>query len=206
MVAAVGKSLARRNWWILGVAAGTLVVVAVVLAAHLGDGVTGNVAEWVGGLGAVAAFAVTYLLLREEVTSRREDRQQQARGVSVSTLTQETGVSPNVELAVTLWIHNGSSLPITQVGAIVQAKPFGQGHPLHISEIGEMGADRREDLTFDMGSASPWDLDVAVFFTDARGQRWKRKPNGELVEDHELDEAAEQELERYELDPDLDQS
>jgi hypothetical protein len=38
-----------------------------------------------------------------------------------------------------------------------------------------------------MGSASVGHLDVAVHFRDARGQRWKRRPNGELAEDHELD-------------------
>lgn len=177
----VRETMGWHRWWWAALAAAVAMVAAIVAAAHLGDGVTGNLAEWVGGLGTVAAFAVTYLVLREEVLSRIEARRVAARSVSVSTQTKLIGSRPGRQRAtLTLWIHNGGSLPITQVEAMVRAPGYSGSQTLEA--FGEMGADRREERTFELGSADLSHLEVYVWFTDASGSHWRRRPNGELAE------------------------
>lgn len=62
-----------RTYWPWVLATVSALVLLVSLGALVGAATFGNVAEWAGALGTIAAFGATVLLLRHEVDNRRRD-------------------------------------------------------------------------------------------------------------------------------------
>jgi hypothetical protein len=136
----------------------------------------GNAAEWVGAVGTVAAFFATFMLLRIEVKSRREDRLIPARSMSVSVTLEHHANKPKP--TATVWIHNGAVLPMRQVTVFLSDTQLGD----YEEELGELGPDRRDDVSFDYDDRGTEPVRARVEFVDPWGKRWRRQPNGPLEE------------------------
>jgi hypothetical protein len=152
----------------------------------------GTVPDWVAAGGTVFAFFVALRLLDKELEVRREQqedrRRAQARLVSKWIPEPEReGHTPNFVFAV--MVRNGSEEPIYNVtitmappdsayAADPEAGPTEAGtlrYQRPVMAPGETFRDERRmvpDLPGHLG----------VSFTDAAGRRWKRYPDGRLVE------------------------
>jgi hypothetical protein len=140
----------------------------------------GSVPDWLAAIGTLAAFAVALRLLAKELAARREQeedrRQEQAHRVSI--WMEHFGTEAAGNFMLLLVRSNRSDEPVYSVS-------FCMEHP------DEPGSVTREDtwpllppgtqtdgplvLTYPPGPAT-------LTFTDAAGRRWKRYPDGRLVE------------------------
>lgn len=149
---------------------------------------SGNVAEWVAGVGTVLAFGLGLWLYRGQLRDQRRD---QASKVHVLTARNESysrteGHSGHVKYR----LSNQSDLPAYEItvaliswSAKVGDKPIRTQTweslvPNEVSKETEMPAD--EMLGY-VGIGGPWKrAPVSIEFTDANGRRWLRMPGGVL--------------------------
>lgn len=106
----------------------------------LADVELGNVAEWVAAIGTVGALLATYLLLRHELRTRREDererREAQARLVTVEATPSRGGLpyrgesdpTPRRAMEVHIIVRNDSAEPIIVLGCEAEAYLRMQDH------------------------------------------------------------------------------
>lgn len=155
----------------------------------------GTVPDWFAAVGTVGAFAIGLWLLRgeisageqrdREVEARAEDRRrEQASLVALwasGDLVLEPQRAPNNRTYTSMTVHNASSLPITDVFAVVN-RPGIQTSPQdgHRSVLGP-GEIIVSSLASDCQPpyAVPMEA-LEVRFVDAAGRRWVRDGRGRL--------------------------
>jgi hypothetical protein len=148
--------------------------------------------DWVGAGGTVFAFFVALRLLDKELEVRRE-QQEDRRSVQARLVSQwipepeRQAPTPNFVFAVI--VHNGSEEPIYNV-TITMAPP----DSAHAADP-EAGPTEAGTLRYQRPVMAPGETfrdehpmvpdlpgHLGVSFTDAAGRRWKRYPDGRLVE------------------------
>jgi hypothetical protein len=156
----------------------------------------GTVPDWLAAIGTLAAFGVALRLLAKELAARRE--QEEDRRSSQARLVSAWPTDPQVEggrLRVTVVVKNGSDEPVYQVHAVLvppdspwAEDPEAGAGQVPAAEIGRMmlPPGQKEEGRFPMimsilhTGIGPGP--VGISFTDAAGRRWKRYPDGRLVE------------------------
>jgi hypothetical protein len=146
----------------------------------------GTVPAWVGAIGTVAAFAVTFALLLHEIGVRRDEasdqEKRQARfvwmgGVGGMGTSGTPGQSDHVDVVVQPIVHNDSDQPIRDVFVEVY-----DAHGEHLGNTGtpggiKPGGEAKSHLKVsvpasrDLGDRT---TSGELFFTDADGRRWKK--------------------------------
>ncbi len=157
----------------------------------------GTVPDWVTAFGTLAAFAVALRLLAKELTIRREAeedrRREQAR--LVSAWTREPALTTAGGLTLAVIARNGSAEPIYQVHVVLVSP-----NSIHADDpeaaTGQIGTVEVSRPILPPGEASEGSFPmflggertglvpgpVGISFTDAAGRRWKRYPDGRLIE------------------------
>jgi hypothetical protein len=162
----------------------------------------GTVPDWLAAFGTLAAFFVALRLLAKELAARREQeedrRTEQARLVA-AWMTSKWASETEVRHSIVM--RNGSDEPIFD-GLCVPVPNTSRyaSDPLTLLEPGRpegtnMMFDyvltfqilpphemRESDLPLPELWTSPWNVAIGLSFTDAAGRRWKRYPDGRLVE------------------------
>jgi hypothetical protein len=149
----------------------------------------GTVPAWVGAIGTVAAFAVTFALLLHEIRLRRDEasdqEKRQARLAWVDARGMQISPSPDSRAVITKpVIHNDSDETIRDPFVKVydehgQLLGDTQPGPLVISPGSEAVCHLMVTLALerDLGDGK---TSAELFFTDADGRRWKKGPDQTL--------------------------
>lgn len=153
----------------------------------------GTVPDWIAALGTIAAFAVALRLLAKELSARREQeedrRRAQARLVAGWVAMPEQDPQAPANWVFGVVVRNGSDEPIHDVNAVMvpAGSPYAsdpEATPPAIAAVrvlresmppGETIEQRLRMVPIMPGS-------FGMSFTDAAGRRWKRYPDGRLVE------------------------
>jgi hypothetical protein len=156
----------------------------------------GTVPDWLAAVGTLAAFAVALRLLAKELAVRREAeedrRRDQARLIS-AWLADPEDIDRNVWLMIIA--TNGSDEPIYGFHAVLvpSESPFTDDPEAGLGQVGTAQF-RRETLPPKETTRGMFQVvkdgivtgvmpgPVSISFTDAAGRRWKRYPDGRLVE------------------------
>jgi hypothetical protein len=162
----------------------------------------GTIPDWIAALGTVAAFFVALRLLAKELAARREveqdRRRAQARLVSAWQEPRfDTAPSGKSTATFVVILKNSSEEPVYEVWlTLVPDTSTFASDPEAV--WGDDGAAKEADTESSRGGMVPpgETVDVLVMpgryptkrlvlglsFTDSQGRRWKRLPNGTLVE------------------------
>jgi hypothetical protein len=165
----------------------------------------GTVPDWLAAVGTLAAFAVALGLFRKEQQARRESeddrRREQASRVASWVGVVEDLDSPPLPWAsemgrrrVAAVLHNGSEEPVYDCRVHIELDPAATGSFWKAVAGTFQPGERRLTLTdrtlppgriqhpLSLGRADLPHASVWMTFTDAAGRRWKRHPDGRLVE------------------------
>jgi hypothetical protein len=152
----------------------------------------GSVPDWLAALGTVAAFAVALQLLAKELEVRREAeedrRSEQARLVSAW---PQDPFWEQGQTWLPVAIRNGSSEPVYQVRAVMvpPESPYASDPEVATADVNKVRV-RREIVAPGQLTIAHFGIEalnvvpgpISVSFIDAAGRRWKRYPDGRLVE------------------------
>lgn len=154
----------------------------------------GTIPDWITAFGTLAAFAVALRLLAKVVAAHREyeedRRRAQARLVNawIAPKWKESGGLPE------LWpvVKNGSDEPVYQVkltvvpiGSLFASDPeTARGRsPAYEDDFERvLPQDSRQAWGPADEQLQTWYVVLGLSFTDNQGRRWKRLPNGTLIE------------------------
>jgi hypothetical protein len=155
----------------------------------------GTVPDWLAAIGTVAAFGVTYRLLRKELAAHRlyEEDRRRAQGRLVNAWLELRWRS-NSEAEPWFTVKNASDEPVYQVkitivpaGSRFAADPEaarGQTDMIVGGEYRQLlpQESRQQSIDDVEWTFATWALVLGLSFTDSRGLRWERSPDGSLTE------------------------
>jgi hypothetical protein len=139
----------------------------------------GTIPDWLEAFGTLLAFAVALRLLFKELEARREyeqdRRSEQARHVAIWT---QSVPAPGPSTTYFLVMRNNSEEPVSAITYVME----------HPDEPGRVIREDSWDLLPPGRHPGPATTEeyppgpITLSFTDAAGRRWKRYPDGRLVE------------------------
>lgn len=155
----------------------------------------GSVPDWLAAIGTLAAFGVALRLLAKELDARREQEEDRRRAQARLVNAWPTMKWRESDGEAESWfvVVNASDEPVYQVKVTVVPRDSGfaadpeaaRGQvptieedlplPLRPQETSERWAPAESKL-------GTWHVVLGLSFTDSMGRRWKRYPDGRLVE------------------------
>jgi hypothetical protein len=136
----------------------------------------GTIPEWIAALGTVAAFFVALGLFAKELAARREQQEDQRRDQArrVTALAQRW---PGGAERHTLIMRNNSDEPASAI-TVVMEHPDKPGVITRQESWDLLPPGESPEKSAFFAPVGP----ITLSFTDAAGRRWKRYPDGRLVE------------------------
>jgi hypothetical protein len=137
----------------------------------------GTIPDWLAAVGTVGALGVALVLLAKELRARREaieDRVREHARYVAAWLGEQPSSSPGL-----LAVHNGGQEPAYE--CIVKWTHSGYDEPPQLAAFAVLPPGETMHATVTPPAFMSLLPPLTIFFTDARGIRWRRDPGGQLA-------------------------